>query len=289
MTDAPEAPAVADRLTTAPDRLDHLADEIAGFVADRVQSRDTTGVVVVLGGGVDPAVATILAVDALGPDRVFALLLPSYKHTEAETVTGELLVRGLGVDYETVQLLPFVHLFQELTVPDPGPPDDVGATTAAVDRMQTACAYYAAEVTDRLVLGTANRTDWLLGTVTKYGPRQGDILPLGTTYRTEVEALAGRLGIPEGLYAPGPPAPPGLQGVVKERSPATLDAVLVALVDEDVAIDRVAAEFDLDPTIVRAVAERHVASWPTRTMPPSPEATSDDRDGRFHELELRFD
>lgn len=283
-----DAPEVADHLATEPAELDGVAEDIVGFIEDQDRRAGADGVVVVVGGEINSAVATMLAVEALGRDRVFGLLLSSYKHSESDTFAAELFVEGLGIDYETVQILPFVHLFQELSVPDLPPPESVRATTNAVDRIRTACVYYAANVMNRLVLGTENRTEWLLGTVTKYGARRGDLLPLGACYRTEVENLASRLGIPEGILAPDAGGRDGVDRSLTDVSPTTLDAVLVKLVDEDKEIDQTALELGLDPEAVRQYAELHVGSRHKREQPPTPKTGRDDRYDRFHEIELQF-
>lgn len=279
---------VVEQLATEPRELDTLADDIVRFIDGRVRRSGTDGVVVVIGGEINSAVATLLAVEALGRERVFGLLLPSYKHNESETFAAELFAEGLGIDYESVQILPFVHLFQELSVPDLPPPESVSATSNAVDRIRTACVYYAANVMNRLVLGTENRTEWLLGTVTKYGARRGDLLPLGACYRTEVGNLAGRLGIPDGILDSDAGAWNGVDRTIGAVSPTTLDAVLVKLVDEDKEIDQTALELEIDPETVRQYAELHVSSRHKREQPRTPETTRDDRYDRFHEIELQF-
>lgn len=288
MPEPVDATEVANHLATEPAELDELAEDVVGFIDDRVRRSGTDGVVVVIGGGINSAVATMLAVDALGRERVFGLLLPSYKHNESETFAAELFVEGLGIEYETVQILPFVHLFQELSVPELPPPESVRAMNNAVDRIRAACAYYAANVMNRLVLGTENRTEWLLGTVTKYGARRGDLLPIGAYYRTEVGNLARRLGIPDGILEPDADGREGADRSVGDVSPTTLDAVLVKLVDEDKEIDQTALELGVDAETVRQYAELHVGSRHKREQPPTPETARDDCYDRFHEIELQF-
>lgn len=288
MASPTDGSANAAAFATEPDELEALRGDVVAFVDEQVRASGTEGVVVAIGGGVNSAVATMLAVEALGADRVFGLLLPSYKGTEAQTFTAELLAEGLGIDYEKVQLLPFVHLFQELAVPDLDPPEGVRATTNAVDRIRTACAYYAANTMDRLVLGTENRTEWLLGTATKYGVRRGDVLPLGDCYRTEVRNLADHIGIPDGVCEPGAdgrelPIPPD-----DDVPAATLDAVLSKLVDEDEEIGRTAVQLGVDVETVRLYAQLHVASGHKRRPAPTPSTAGRGRYDRFHEIELQF-
>lgn len=272
-----------------PEELDAIADGITDFLSEHVSAGGRSGVVVEIGGGLNAAVATMLAVDALGADRVFGLVLPAYMSTEADALTAELVAEGLGIEYARVQLLPFVHLFRELSLPESDDPVGADATAKAVDRMRMACARYVADARDRDVLGTEDRTEWLLGTVTTHGVRRGDLRPLGDLYRTEVWNLAEHVGIPHdvcestGGWGDRPP----VQGV--DADPTTVDAVLRLLVDEDEDIERTAAELGVDPAVVRRLAERHVRTADRRRLPPTPETATPDRYDRFHEIELRFD
>lgn len=283
-TRAGDRPPPVDPFDVGDDALDRRRGRIVEFVAGAVRDSGTDGVVLAVSGGIDAAVATVLAVEALGADRVFGLLLPSYKATESDAHTAELLAEGLGIEYRKVQLLPFVHLFRELAVPERDPPDGVRAMTNAVDRIRTACAYYAANVLDRLVLGTENRTEWLLGTATKYGVRRGDLLPLGDCYRTEVRALAGHIGLPTGVWERE-----GDRGTIGPGAldPSALDALLVRLVDEDQGIGQTAVDLGIDEAVVRRYATRVVESGHKRRPAPTPRTAATGYD-RFHEIELQF-
>ena len=265
-----------------------VVDEITRFLASTVEAAGRCGVVVDVGGGRNAAVAAMLGVDALGPDRVFGLLLPAYKATAADAVTGELVANGLGIDFSKVQLLPFVHLFYELSLPGDDPPHDVDATDRAVDLLRTACLRYAAETMDRLVLGSADRTDRLLGTRSPHAVGGGDLLPLGDLFSTGVDRLADHTGLPGALWEPAAPA--GSAATVGfEADAATVDAVLRDLVDGDLGIDQVSADLDVDADLVRAVAERVAAVRRARRPPATPSTERTGRYDRFHEIELRFD
>lgn len=285
--DGAERPATA--FATEPGELDAIVEEAVEFVAERVGATGRDGVVVEISGGLDSAVATMLAVDALDADAVFGLLLPAYLHTAADALTAELVAEGLGIEYAEVQLLPFVHLFSELSVPGEEGPRDVDATTDAIDRMRMACAYYVADTMDRLVLGTENRTDRLLGATTKYGVRRGDLLPLGDLYRTEVENVAEHIGIPRGAYESEEVQAHSSTALELDVDLSTVDEMLHRLVDEDEEIDRIAAELGVEREAVQTVAERHVRTRHQRTPPPTPRTAPSGRYDNFHEIELRFD
>ncbi|RLM33052.1 NAD(+) synthase, partial [Haloferax sp. Atlit-109R] len=72
--------------------------------------------------------------------------------------------------------------------------------------LRMAVAYLAANATDRLVCGTANRSELLLGYLTKHGDGAADLFPLGHPYKTDVRAPASELDVPEFVVEKAPTA-----------------------------------------------------------------------------------
>ncbi|WP_276272881.1 NAD(+) synthase [Haloarcula litorea] len=218
-----------------------VVDRIGSFIRDRVAAADASGVVVAMSGGLDSTVSAALAADALGADRVFGLALPCHKTDATAAAEAGALAESLGIEFERVHLRPLVHQFRQTVVPalaadDGGPAPTVDrAVGNAVARFRTVCTYYAANRRDRLVLGTANRSERLLGYVTKHGDA-ADLQPLGDLYKTEVREVADYLGVPEEVVE----APPSAG-----RSPGQTDA------------DDLGATYDVvDPFLRRVVDDR---------------------------------
>ena len=287
----PPSPTDADLdagVATTPATLEATVESVTTWIADRVERRGASGAVVVLRGRLRSAVVATLAVQALGTDRVLGLVLPAFMSGEVDAITAALFAEGAGIEHASLQVLPFVHLFDELALPPGAGPVDTRATTRAVDRLRAACAAYAADATDRLVLDATDRTEALVGPGATAGVEAGDLRPVGHLLRGEVESLAAHLGLPAAVfegYAAGPDAAdPAL-----DVDSGTLDAALVRLVDRDLGIDATAAELGVDPAWVRALARRIVER---RSRCP-PVASLDGRRrapcGPFYELELRLD
>ena len=78
---------------------------ITEFVRTEVKHRKSTGVVVGISGGLDSAVATCLAVKALGPNKVFGLILPDSSVTpRRDTLDAEDLAQQLGIKYKIIEV-----------------------------------------------------------------------------------------------------------------------------------------------------------------------------------------
>ncbi|MGM0447624.1 MAG: NAD(+) synthase [Methanobacteriota archaeon] len=181
-------------------------DRVRSFVADRVDAAGAEGVVVNMSGGLDSTVTAALAVEALGADRVYGLILPCNKVGAPHARDAEALAEALGIDHDTVHLQPLFAQFGAV-VPDRFDLHDEPVRSGnAVARLRMAVAYLAANATNRLVCGTTNRSELLLGYLTKHGDGAADLFPLGHLYKTDVRALAAELGVPEFVVEKPPSA-----------------------------------------------------------------------------------
>lgn len=248
-------------------------DRIAGFIDDRVREAGATGVVVNMSGGLDSTVTAALAVAALGPDRVYGLVLPCNKTGAVNARDAEGLAEALGIEYDSVHLQPLVSQFGSL-VPDRfdlhGEPALTGDLVA---RLRMSMAYLAANAMDRLVIGTTNRSERLLGYVTKYGDCAADIRPIGHLYKTDVRALAAALDVPEFVTEKPPTA--GLFPAHDDRDDLgvpyeVVDAVLSLSVDAGMDAGTIVDRLSIDEDAVARLLARHERTGHKRSTPPLP-------------------
>ncbi|WP_435064215.1 NAD+ synthase [Halobaculum sp. EA56] len=295
-----ERPPAPSRVPRNPETADPFAgddglavrrvDRARQFVRESVADAGADGVVVCLSGGLDSSVAAALAADALGPDRVHGLFLPCHMASEVDSPDPGVLATDLGIDYDRVNVRPLVTEL-EAALPT-GVTADAGTRELGnfVARIRMACAYYVANTSERLVLGTTNRSEDLLGYVTKYGDGAADLRPLGSAYKTEVRAMGRALDLPARVLDQEPAADFEIGRTDEDALGAgypTIDAVLRRLVDRDLGIDRTAADLGVDRDAVRRFAALHVATGHKRTTPPTTRGA--DGPEYFHELELAFE
>lgn len=187
-----------------------------------------TGVVVGLSGGVDSAVAAALCVKALGREPVLGLAMPS-----ALTPPGDLddvrnFCDNFGIEHRVLPIEPILESYLAL----PGTERTPYLAGNLMARIRMTVLYYVANRERRLVCGTSNRSEYLLGYSTKYGDSAADIQPILHLYKTQVYALARSLGVGESIVEKPPSA--GLwSGQTDEAeiglSYAEIDAALAAL------------------------------------------------------------
>ncbi|WP_053240426.1 NAD+ synthase [Pyrobaculum islandicum] len=177
--------------------------EITAFIHDYVSSSGAKGVVVGLSGGVDSSTALALAVEALGADRVVALVLPSRYTPQQDVEDAVSLAKQLGVRHFVVQIDQIVSAYSSLPFYDEG---DQVARGNLMARVRMSILYYYANRYDMLVLGTGDKSELMLGYFTKYGDGGVDLLPIGDLYKTQVRRMAKHLGVPDRI-AEKPSAP----------------------------------------------------------------------------------
>jgi NAD+ synthase len=177
-------------------RLD--AREVIAILTDVVK-RETrrTGfrrVVLGLSGGIDSAVSAALARRALGPKGVLAVLLPYRSSSPASLKDARRVADLLGFETEVRPITPMIDAYFRRM---PGASRHRRGNKMARERM--AILYDLSARDERLVLGTSNKTEILLGYGTQHGDLASAINPLGDLYKTQVRQVALGLGIPEDL------------------------------------------------------------------------------------------
>ena len=160
------------------------------------------GVVVGVSGGVDSAVAAAVCARALGPESVLALSLPSAVSAPDDLEDAAELCRRLGCEHRVVPIEPMLAAYRGL----PDYVDSPYLLGNLMARTRMAVLYYYANRDRRLVCGTSNRTEYLLGYFTKWGDGAGDLEPLLHLYKREVYRLARELDLPERILAKPPSA-----------------------------------------------------------------------------------
>lgn len=188
------------------------------------------GIVIGLSGGIDSAVAAAFCCRAVGPENVLGLSLPSAVSNPADLEDAATLCRQLHMEYRTVSIDPMLAGFK--TIPEFTETSYLMGNLMA--RIRMTVLYYHANRDHRLVCGTSNRSEYLLGYCTKFGDNAADIQPLLHLYKTEVYVVAKELGIPEPIMTKVPTA--GLwEGQSDEKeiglSYAEIDAALNTLPD----------------------------------------------------------
>ena len=168
-----------------------IYNTISSFIKREIKKRESQGVVIGMSGGIDSSLTTVLAVKALGHQQVFGLILPDSSVTpKTDTKNAIDFAKSLRIKYKIIEL----NKIKKQIVN--GLPKNKMARANLLVRLRMLLLYYYATVMNRLVLGTGDKSEMMLGYFTKYGDGGADLFPIADLYKTEVRSLAQYLGIP---------------------------------------------------------------------------------------------
>lgn len=179
----------------APDELATLREALATGLRDYV--RDNSGGQVVLGlsGGMDSALVAALAAEALGPENVLAVAMPSEYNASESLELARQLAENLRVKFAAVPIDAIRQAYGAALAPLPKDDEKPGhlADENIQARIRGVLLMYLANREGRLLLATGNKSEGAMGYCTLYGDTCGAIAPIGDVYKTRVYELAGHI------------------------------------------------------------------------------------------------
>ncbi len=170
-----------------------INNSIITFIKNHVEIGNFNGVVLGLSGGIDSSVVAYCAVQALGNKSVLGLLLPDKEITPEKDIDDALKIcKILNLNYKITYINDIKDKFLEVLERK----DNKLAKGNLASRIRMCILYYYANILNRLVLGTSNKTEITIGYFTKFGDGGNDLSPIGDLYKTQVKEFAKFLNIP---------------------------------------------------------------------------------------------
>ena len=251
---------------------------------DYVDNNRFPGVVLGLSGGVDSALCAAMAVDALGPSRVHAVMLP-YRFTSSESLRdAAACAKALGVRYDVAPIAEVVEAVERALAPMfAGKPRDVTEENIQ-SRARGLILMSISNKFGAMVVTTGNKSEMSVGYATLYGDMNGGFNPIKDLYKMEVFRLAALRNRwkPVGAKGPDgeviPPAilvrPPSAELREDQKDEDSLppypilDAILLRLVEKEMRVADIVAEgFDAD-TVRRVEKLLYLAEYKRRQSAP---------------------
>lgn len=185
--------------------LELVQNEIINFIRKETRKASVGGAVIGISGGIDSALTAALTVKALGKDKVLGIHMPEFGLTPAtDSEDAKILADWLGIEFRTIDISEIISAFID-AVPESESADRLTKGNLKA-RIRMSLLYFHANQLNRMVMGTGNKTEILLGYFTKYGDGGVDLEPIGGLYKTEVWELSRKLGVPESLISKKPSA-----------------------------------------------------------------------------------
>ncbi len=244
--------------------VEREANRIAGYIRDSLATAGFRRAVLGVSGGIDSALVAALCVRALGAENVFGMLLPCENSNPSSTAHGRQIIDMLGMPSAFLDITP---MYRPLLAHAP----DMGSLRLGniMSRLRMLTLYDQSVAFDGLVMGTGNRTEWLLGYFTLYGDGASALKPISHLYKCQVRALSSHLGIPDEIVYKAPSADLW-EGQTDEAdlgfSYDDADQILFLLTELGLDVEAVAGRgFDL--RLVQAVQRTYRKTGFKRVMP----------------------
>ncbi len=275
-TRAPDA-VVHSPIAEPLDRHRELYDALVLGTRDYLRKNGFGDVVIALSGGIDSTIVTCIAVDALGPEHVHVVSMPSRYSSDHSKSDAKLLADNLGVDFRTISIEPAFQAYLDMLAPsfegrEPG---------LTYENIQSRCRGMLLMALSNemgwMALTTGNKSELAVGYFTIYGDSVGGYAVIKDILKLEVYELcryvnraAGREVIPANVISKPPSAElrPDQRDDQSLPPYEVLDPILQLYVEQDRTAQEI-IEMGHDEAIVRRVTRLvDIAEYKRRQSPP---------------------
>jgi NAD+ synthase len=273
-----------------PEHLEAVYRALMTGLGDYVTKNRFPGVILGLSGGIDSAITAAIAVDALGPAKVRAVMLPSPYTSQESLDDAAKVARLLGIQIDTVSIEPAMHAMQQtLQAPFAGTKPDITEENIQ-SRLRGLTLMALSNKFGHMVVSTGNKSEMSAGYSTIYGDMCGGYAVLKDVYKTEVFRLArwrnqvqpegakgpaGRV-MPERVITKPPSAElrpdqtdEGSLGVVYTE----LDDILHCLIEKEMPVAEIVARGHSEATVNKIWRMLDLAEYKRRQAPPGVKIT----------------
>lgn len=242
---------------------DSIQNKIGSFLKNEIETRRSNGVVFGLSGGIDSAVIATLCAKFI-KEKSLALIMPNSKITpKSETEDAIKIVDDYSIEYKLIDI-GFIHKeYSKYLEPSPMAFANLGA------RIRANMLYYYANARNYLVLGSSDRSEFLIGYFTKFGDGASDLLPIVSLYKTQIRELAKNLQISSNIISK-PSGPHLWEGHTAETEIGLtyeeIDSILHCMIDKNLTLDETSKITEIAISEVDKIYRMYKKSEHKRTM-----------------------
>ena len=172
-----------------------ITKKIEEFLVKQVEENKAKGLILGMSGGIDSAVLAYLAKRVL-KEKTLALIMPDTEITpKTETEDALKMIDSIGIEYKMIDIKPIVSEYSKYLEPNDWAKGNLRA------RIRTNILYYYANAKNYLVLGSSDKSEYLIGYFTKFGDGASDLTPIISLYKVQVREIAKYLGVPENVIS----------------------------------------------------------------------------------------
>jgi NAD+ synthase (glutamine-hydrolysing) len=276
------APLPERRARRAMDPVEEVYSALLMGTRDYIKKNDFRSVVIGLSGGIDSSLTAVIAADAIGPENVLGVAMPSEISSSESLEDAKELATNLGIDFDVLAISGIQRAFMETLIDAFAGTKPGLAEENLQARIRGTMLMALSNKFGHLVLTTGNKSEMATGYSTLYGDMAGGFAVLKDVPKTLVYELAawrnsyGLAAIPERVFTKPPSAElrPGQTDQDELPPYETLDPILQAYVEEERSIREIIA-LGFDEKIVRKIVEMVDRSeYKRRQAPPGVRITA---------------
>ncbi len=233
---------------------DSITKTVEDFLKNQISETSSKGVIMGLSGGIDSSVITFLC-SRVFKKNMLALIMPDTKISpKSDTEDALKIVDSLGIEYKLLDIGLIVSEYSKYIEPNERALGNLRA------RIRANLLYYYANVRNYLVVGSSDKSEFLIGYFTKFGDGSADSLPIVSLYKTQVRELGKFLGVPESVIEKKSSPHLWKNHLAEEEIGASyeeIDSILYCMYDKKLSIDEVIKKTNIERNIVEKIHERY--------------------------------
>ncbi|MBM3911200.1 MAG: NAD+ synthase [Thaumarchaeota archaeon] len=241
-----------------------IIQSIESFLKNKISESNTNGIVFGLSGGIDSVVVAYLCSNVFKKNAL-ALIMPDSKISPKTETQDALKIAGnLGLDYKLLDINPIHASFSKYLEPNETALGNLRA------RIRASILYYYANAKNHLVVGTSDKSEYLIGYFTKFGDGSSDLMPIASLYKTQVRELAKTLGVSDSIISKKSSPHLWKEHTAEEEigfSYETIDSVLYCIVDKKLSLEDTTKKTGIDKTTVEKIYQLYKKSQHKRITP----------------------
>jgi NAD+ synthase len=251
--------------------LPEIEKRIKRFIKEYVEKAGADGIVLGLSGGIDSGTVAAISSLSVGGSRVTGLMLPEKETYNSKDIDdAKFVAKKFCLKTQVCNITPVLEGFYN-TIPIFDRADKLCKGNIKA-RTRMICLYYYANKLNKIVCGSSDKSETMMGYFTKWGDVAADISPLMDLYKTQVRKLAEHIGIPSELAAkPSTPAlwPNQLAETELGIKYETLDLILYGL-EKFMTTKEIAQQISVKKSLIEKVRNRWLSVEHKRRLPLAP-------------------
>ena len=234
-----------------------ITETIEKFLSDQIEKNHAKGVILGLSGGIDSAVLAYICKRKL-KEKTLAIIMPDTSVTpKTETEDALKMIALTGIEYKLIDIKPIVTEYTMYLEPNEKSRGNLRA------RVRANILFYYANAKNYLVLGSGDKSEYLIGYFTKFGDGAADLTPIISLYKLQVREIAKYLGVPDNIISKKSSPHLWKEHIAEEELGVTyeeIDSILYCLFDKKLSVDETVKITQIEKSIVEKVHKLNINS-----------------------------